>query len=51
MSVPVSQQNFLEFGVSSTPTLVLLDRDGIVRLYNPGDLPYDELASQIERLL
>jgi len=51
MSVPVSQQNFLRFGVSSTPTLVLLDRDGIVRLYNPGDLPYDELASQIERLL
>ena len=51
MSVPVSQQNFLDFGVSTTPTLVLIDRDGIVRLYNPGDLPYDELAPQVERLL
>ncbi len=51
MSVPVSQQNFLDFGVSSTPTLVVIDREGIVQLYNPGDLPYDELAPHIERLL
>ena len=51
MSVPVSQQNFLDFGVSTTPTLVIIDREGIVRLYNPGDLPYDELSAQVERLL
>ncbi|TDI22923.1 MAG: TlpA family protein disulfide reductase [Acidobacteria bacterium] len=51
MSVPVSQQNFLDFGVSTTPTLVIIDREGIVRLYNPGDLPYEELSAQIERLL
>ena len=51
MSVPVSQQNFLEFGVSTTPTLVIIDRDGVVRLYNPGDLPYDELSAHVERLL
>ena len=51
MSVPVSQQNFLDFGVSTTPTLVVIDREGIVRLYNPGDLPYDELSAQVERLL
>ena len=51
MSVPVSQQNFLDFGVSTTPTLVVMDRDGVVRLYNPGDLPYDELAPHVERLL
>ncbi|MEO8074757.1 MAG: TlpA disulfide reductase family protein [Acidobacteriota bacterium] len=51
MSIPVSQRNFLEFGVSTTPTLVLIDREGIVRLYNPGYLPYEELAPQIERLL
>ena len=51
MSVPVSQQNFLDFGVSTTPTLVVIDREGIVRLYNPGDLPYDELAPTVERLL
>ena len=51
MSVPVSQTNFLEFGVSTTPTLVVIDREGIVQLYNPGDLPYEELAPQVERLL
>ena len=51
MSVPVSQQNFLDFGVSTTPTLVIIDREGIVRLYNPGDLPYDELSAHVERLL
>jgi len=51
MSVPISQQNFLDFGVSTTPTLVIIDREGIVRLYNPGDLPYDELSAQVERLL
>ena len=51
MSVPVSQQNFLDYGVSTTPTLVIIDRDGVVRLYNPGDLPYDELSAHVERLL
>ena len=51
MSVPVSQQNFLDFGVSTTPTLVIIDRDGIVQLYNPGNLRYEELSAQVERLL
>jgi thiol-disulfide isomerase/thioredoxin len=51
MSVPVSQRNFLDFGVSTTPTLVVIDREGIVQLYNPGDLPYEELAPHVERLL
>ncbi|MBM64175.1 MAG: hypothetical protein CL484_14595 [Acidobacteria bacterium] len=51
MSVPVSQENFLEFGVSTTPTLIIIDREGTVRLYNPGDLPFDELSGHVERLL
>ena len=51
MSVPVSPQNFLDFGVSTTPTLVIIDRDGIVQLYNPGNLPYEELSAHVERLL
>jgi len=51
MGVPVSQQNFLNFGVSTTPTLVIIDRDGIVQLYNPGNLPYAELSAHVERLL
>ncbi len=51
MSVPVSQQNFLDFGVSTTPTVVVIDREGIVRLYHPGTVPYEELSAQVERLL
>jgi len=51
MSVPVSTSNFLNFGVSTTPTLVIVDRDGIVQRYNPGDLSHEELAALIEPLL
>src|SRR5690242_3475826 len=36
MSVPLSEQNFKNYGASTTPTLVLVDRQGIVRLYHPG---------------
>ena len=51
MSVPVSQQNFVDFGVSTTPTLVVIDPEGVVRLYNPGDMSYEELRPHIQRLL
>lgn len=51
MRVPVSNDNFLKFGVSTTPTLVLVDRHGTVRLYHPGTMPYEELAARIRPLL
>ena len=51
MGVPISSNNFLNFGVSTTPTLVLVDRDGIVQRYNPGDLSQEELVVLIEPLL
>jgi thiol-disulfide isomerase/thioredoxin len=51
MSVPISNDNFLNFGVSSTPTLVLVDRSGIVRMYHPGDMPREELEARILPLL
>ena len=51
MSVPISNDNFLNFGVSTTPTLVIVDRDGIVQRYNLGDLSHEELAGLIEPLL
>jgi thiol-disulfide isomerase/thioredoxin len=47
MSVPVSESNFQRFGASTTPTLVLIDRQGIVRLYHPGAMPYQQLASKL----
>jgi thiol-disulfide isomerase/thioredoxin len=49
--VPVSQQNFDNYGCSTTPTLVLLDRSGRVALYHPGVLPYESLRAAIEKTL
>jgi len=51
MTVPVSEQNFLTYGASSMPTFVLIDKTGIVRLYYPGTMTYDELAPRIAKLL
>lgn len=51
MPTPLSQQNFVDFGVSTTPTLVLVDRDGVVRLYHPGLMSLEELEAAIRPLL
>jgi thiol-disulfide isomerase/thioredoxin len=51
MSVPMGANNFNNFGVSTTPTLVVVDRDGIVQRYNPGTLSHEELVALIEPLL
>ena len=49
--VPVSEANHRNYGVSSTPTLVLVDRDGLVRLYHPGQMTEAELEAEIVKLL
>ena len=49
--VPVSAANHLRYGVSSTPTIVILDRAGIVRLYHPGQMTEAELESHLGPLL
>lgn len=51
MAVPISGTNFLTYGASTTPTIVLIDRNGIVRFYHPGALPEGELAARIEDTL
>jgi len=51
VEVPLSEENFANYGVSTTPTLVLIDAHGIVRLYNPGALDYNHLAARIQPLL
>jgi len=51
MSVPISNTNFLNFGVSTTPTLVLVGWDGIVRMYHPGHMSREELEARILPLL
>jgi thiol-disulfide isomerase/thioredoxin len=47
MPVPVSEENFLRYGCSTTPTLVLLDRTGIVRMYHPGAMTYEALTAKM----
>jgi len=51
MSVPVSEENFKAWGCSTTPTLALIDRAGIVRLYHPGRMTYEELAPKVAALV
>jgi thiol-disulfide isomerase/thioredoxin len=49
--VPVSKLNFDRYGASTTPTLVLLDRNGRVALYHPGVMPYEDLRSAIDKVI
>jgi cytochrome c biogenesis protein CcmG/thiol:disulfide interchange protein DsbE len=48
---PVSQENLSVYGVSTTPTIVLLDRAGKVAFYHPGALSYEELRAAIGRVV
>jgi len=47
--VPISKENFSNYGASTTPTLVLLDRQGKVALYHPGVMQYQDLRSAIQQ--
>jgi thiol-disulfide isomerase/thioredoxin len=48
--VPLSAANFIAYGASTTPTLVLIDRAGVVRYYHPGAVGEAELSSRIRAL-
>jgi len=50
-SVPVSEANFKNYGASTTPTLVVIDRSGIVRSYHPGAMTLGELRAAVEKAL
>ena len=50
-AVPVSEANHKRYGVSTTPTLAVVDRQGIVRLYHPGMMNREELEDVIKPLL
>lgn len=49
--LPISEANYKEYGVTSMPMHVLLDREGIVRLYQPGRMTEEELEAAIKKLL
>jgi thiol-disulfide isomerase/thioredoxin len=48
---PVDEETMVRYGVSATPTLVLLDKHGVVRLYTPTRMSESELSRRIEELL
>jgi thiol-disulfide isomerase/thioredoxin len=47
---PVSEANFRNYGASTTPTLVIVDRRGIVRVYHPGAMTIQELRAALDRV-
>jgi thiol-disulfide isomerase/thioredoxin len=51
IQVPLDAGNFERFGASTIPTLVVVDRRGIVRLYHPGVMDEKDLRAVIEPLL
>ena len=51
MPAPVSKTNFLNYGASTTPTLVLIDTRGNVAMYHPGNMTYQELAERVRRIV
>jgi thiol-disulfide isomerase/thioredoxin len=48
--VPLSAANFRAYGASTTPTLVLIDKAGVVRMYHPGALSESDLSARIHAL-
>jgi thiol-disulfide isomerase/thioredoxin len=51
MPVPISAANFLTYGASTTPTVILIDARGVVRFYHPGAVSEQELSARIQALL
>lgn len=49
-TVPVSGELFTRYGVSTTPTLVFVKRDGTVHLYNPGQMTKEQLEPVIKAI-
>ena len=49
--VPIGEVNHMRYGVSTTPTLVLVDRAGIIRLYHPGRMTWEELDPLVKSLV
>ncbi len=48
---PIDASNFDRLGASTTPTIVLTDRHGIVRLYHPGAMSEQQLRDAIVSVL
>ncbi|MEO7156301.1 MAG: TlpA disulfide reductase family protein [Vicinamibacterales bacterium] len=51
VSAPVSDNLYLKYGVSTTPTYVMIDRDGKVSSYLPGQPTSEQLEVLIKKIV
>ncbi len=51
VSIPIDTDVMVRYGVSATPTFVLIDRKGLVRWYTPTRVSEAELSQRIEAVL
>lgn len=51
VTAPIDSEADIKYGASATPTFVLIDRKGIVRLYTPTRLSEEEMSRRIDAVL
>jgi thiol-disulfide isomerase/thioredoxin len=51
VSAPISDDVYLKYGVSTTPTYVMIDRDGKVSTYLPGQPTSEQLEPLIQKIV
>jgi thiol-disulfide isomerase/thioredoxin len=51
VSAPISDEAMRRYGVSATPTFVLVDRKGLVNRYSPTRMTEERLSAEIEKIL
>jgi thiol-disulfide isomerase/thioredoxin len=51
VSVPVSDEVYLKYGVSTTPTYVMIDRDGKVSTYLPGQPTVEQIDELVQKIV
>ena len=51
VSAPIDTETMVRWGVSSNPTIALVDRNGLVRFYSPTRMSEDDLSRRVETLL
>jgi thiol-disulfide isomerase/thioredoxin len=51
VSVPVSDEVYLKYGVSTTPTYVMIDRDGKVSTYLPGQPTIEQIDAMVQKIV
>ena len=49
--VPVSDEVYLKYGVSTTPTYVMIDREGKVSTYLPGQPTVEEIDALVQKIV